>query len=130
MSAPFICDTPRCQRAELPALCTKWRFDCFEGEFRKIVSDFRMYGDWSIHEWGDTGKFYAKLFGPKGFVTIEDFRPKLGGYRVCVRLRPGFGATGEAEWLEFYPLKPSDGSLSSAVAHACELAGIEKRSDA
>ena len=125
MSDLFVCDTSRCKHGELPAMCARWRFECVEGSFRRLVSDYRRYGDWCVHEWADSDNFYAKLFGPKGFVTIEDITHLAGHYRVSVRLRL---PAGEAEWLEFYPLSIDDGSLARAVAHACELAGIEERS--
>lgn len=124
MTAPFVCDALACRRASSPATCTGWRFGCTEGRFRRVVSDFRSWGDWSVHEWGNSGKFYAKLFGPGGFVTIEDLTFRRWGYRVAVRLRR---PAGEAEWREFPGLSADDGSLAAAVAHACGLAGIEER---
>lgn len=118
----FVCDAPKCPLAGPEVGCMRWLEECAQGAFRKIVSRFSVYGDWSVHEWSiGSGKFYAKLFGPMGFVTIEDYTWKCQGYTVSVRLRQ---PRGEAEWRNREDLSAEDESLADAVAWACSLAGI------
>ena len=124
----YVCDAPRCPLAGPEAMCGKWKWrgECAEGEFRALVDRFSGYGDWSVHDWTSGGvKFYAKLFGPRGFVTIENYTWCGGGYSVNVRLRQ---PKGQAEWHGRHGLHEADGSLSYAVNWACRLAGIEGRS--
>lgn len=119
----YTCDAPRCPLARPEAACDKWRGSCKQGAFRALVAGFSGYGDWTVHEWSvGSGKYYAKLFGRTGFVTIEDYKFRGCGYAVRVRLRQ---PRGEAEWRERKGLSAEDGSLAEAVAWGCALAGTE-----
>ena len=121
----FVCEAPKCPIAGAEAGCRQWLGECAQGAFRKIVSQFSAYGDWSVHEWSiGSGKYYAKLFGPMGFVTIEDYTWKGKGFTVSARLRQ---PRGEAEWRNRKKLSVKDESLADAVAWACSLAGITER---
>ena len=85
-ASDFVCDAPRCPMSGKDAACDRWRENCIQGNFRKVVSQFAGFGEWDIHEWSvGSGKYYAKLFGRFGFVTIEDYRWKGKGFTVSGR---------------------------------------------